>query len=132
MQFVNDIATNKGFQLLVRPFMLILDWRGRATRREVLVTFGLLLAMLMWEGISLGPSKEPGGWWMWNFLLWLTVFLGTAVRRMHDITRHGWAVAVVLIPYVGWLVLLFFLFMPPENDGNPFGPDPRDYFDPPA
>lgn len=47
------------------------------------------------------------------------------VRRLHDIDRSGWWTLLVLVPVVGWIVLLVWA----SQDGTPFdnsyGPSPK-------
>lgn len=123
---VQQLWHNKTTQIIVRPFMLIFEWRGRATRREVVSAF-LMLPMLLLPDMILRKG-DIDGLTMMNVLLWLLIFIGTAVRRMHDIRRHGWALCIAFFPYVGIIAVTIMLLLNPDNDGNPFGPDPRDYF----
>jgi len=38
--------------------------------------------------------------------------LGIAVRRMHDIGKSGWWVAVALIPILGWIYVIYLYCQP--------------------
>ena len=116
---------SKTVQLFVRPFLMIFNWRGRATRREVVFAFLILLFMLLAE-LLFGP-RHADGFTAINILLFMIIFIGTCVRRMHDIRRRGWALWFVFLPYAGPIVVSVMLFLNPDNEGNPFGPDPRDY-----
>ncbi|MDF0489145.1 DUF805 domain-containing protein [Sphingomonas sp. H39-1-10] len=48
------------------------------------------------------------------------------VRRFHDQAMSGWFLLLGLIPYLGPLILLFFLCRPGTKGANRYGPDPRD------
>jgi len=50
--------------------------------------------------------------------------LGVLVRRLHDIDRSGWWVLIVLIPLIGWIVLIYWACQPGTPAPNRFGPDP--------
>ncbi|MCC7023936.1 MAG: DUF805 domain-containing protein [Thermomicrobiales bacterium] len=52
--------------------------------------------------------------------------LAVLVRRLHDTDRSGWWFWIVVIPIIGWLVLLFFLISAGTPGPNRFGPPPRD------
>ncbi|MCA6218427.1 DUF805 domain-containing protein [Ideonella sp. B7] len=39
----------------------------------------------------------------------LVPYLAVAARRLHDTDRSGWLQLVGLIPFVGWLVLIYWL-----------------------
>lgn len=47
-----------------------------------------------------------------------------AGRRLHDRDRSAWWLLLWFIPFVGWLVLLYFYVMPGTPGPNRFGPDP--------
>lgn len=46
------------------------------------------------------------------------------VRRLHDTDRSGWWWLIVVIPVIGWLVLIYFLVTPGTPGVNRFGPPP--------
>ena len=50
--------------------------------------------------------------------------LAVAVRRMHDLGKSGWWLLIAFVPFVGWLVLLYFLVQPSQPMTNQFGPMP--------
>jgi uncharacterized membrane protein YhaH (DUF805 family) len=50
--------------------------------------------------------------------------LGVAVRRLHDTDRSGWWLLIVLIPLIGFLILLYFLVTKGTAGPNRFGDDP--------
>lgn len=51
--------------------------------------------------------------------------LAVLVRRLHDTDRSGWWFWLVLIPIIGWIVLIIFLASSGTPGPNRFGP-PRD------
>ncbi|MGD9918197.1 MAG: DUF805 domain-containing protein [Paenirhodobacter sp.] len=50
--------------------------------------------------------------------------LAVAVRRMHDLGKSGWWLLIAFVPFVGGLVLLYFLVQPSQPMTNQFGPMP--------
>ena len=58
-------------------------------------------------------------------LLMLVPSITVAIRRMHDIDKSGWYLLICLIPLVGWLVVLYFMFQPGTVGANKFGADPK-------
>ena len=82
-------------------------FKGRARRKEfwmfTLVNFilicvlGLIDKMLGWERLF---------------------------RRLHDTDRSAWRLLLVLIPVLGWLVILIFNCQRGTPGENRFGPDP--------
>jgi len=56
----------------------------------------------------------------------LVLIPGWAVlfRRLHDTDRSAWWLLLVLIPVLGWLVILIFNCQRGTPGENRFGPDP--------
>lgn len=51
--------------------------------------------------------------------------LAVAMRRLHDTGRSGWWLLLLLIPVLGWAVLLIFYCIDSEPGENAFGPNPK-------
>lgn len=51
-------------------------------------------------------------------------YLAVQVRRMHDQGKSGWFVALNMIPYIGWVIVLWFMIQESQPDNNRFGPNP--------
>ncbi len=47
------------------------------------------------------------------------------VRRLHDIDRTGWWTLLVLVPVIGWIVLIVFNATEGTRSDNRYGPDPK-------
>lgn len=90
------------------------DFSGRATRSEywwfvLAIVLGSIVTSLIGD------------------LVYAIFVLGTivpsiaaAARRLHDTGRSGWLQLIVLIPLIGWLIVIYFLAQPGE-DANRFG-----------
>jgi uncharacterized membrane protein YhaH (DUF805 family) len=46
------------------------------------------------------------------------------IRRLHDIGRSGWWLLIVLIPLVGWIVLIVWAATESDAGANQYGPGP--------
>ena len=57
--------------------------------------------------------------------------LAVGARRLHDIGKSGWFQLLVLIPVIGWLVLLYW-FVQPTMGPNEHGEGPATVDDPTA
>jgi len=55
----------------------------------------------------------------------VSVYAGVCLysKRLHDMGRSGWLQLIVLIPVLGWLVLLYFMLQEPKEP-NRFGAAP--------
>ncbi len=102
---------------------------GRARRKEYwfFVLFYLLIAIALgFIDSMLGLGSEDYGLLSGLFgLAMILPALGVAVRRMHDIGRSGWWVLVSLIPFIGWLIFIWFATRDGEAGPNAYGPDPK-------
>lgn len=107
---------------------------GRARRAEfwwfALFNFGVLFTLALIE-LAAGA---PNHWMMGEgnpspvaTLYWLGVLLpslAVTVRRLHDTDRSGWWILIEFVPFVGPLILLWFVATRGTVGPNRFGPDP--------
>lgn len=125
--------------LILRPWRHYTDFQGRSTRREYflfslqLIVGFVLLILLMGAGAILSDPSAFGeigiGSGLVLFLLWLVSFvpgLAVGVRRLHDSGKSGWLLLLSLLPYLGGLILLVLMLLPPDAHRNAYGADPRD------
>ncbi len=57
--------------------------------------------------------------------IWVSISgIAQAARRLHDTGRSGWWNLILLIPYVGFIVLLFLLAQEGKPGDNEYGPVP--------
>jgi uncharacterized membrane protein YhaH (DUF805 family) len=120
------------FMTAVRTcFSKYVDFSGRARRSEywyfALFSFLVGIATSILDAIlGTGYDDTTGG--LVNSLGGLVLFLpslAVAVRRLHDIGRSGWWFLLVLIPIIGWIVLIVWFCTDSERGANKYGPDPK-------
>jgi len=51
--------------------------------------------------------------------------LAVGCRRLHDIGRSGWWLLIVLIPIIGWIVLILWYAKDSDPGPNAYGPNPK-------
>ncbi len=51
--------------------------------------------------------------------------IAVTVRRLHDIGKSGWWWLIVLVPFVGFIVLLVFAVMDSQPGSNQYGANPK-------
>ena len=51
-------------------------------------------------------------------------FVAVSIRRLHDQNLSGWYYLFVFVPYIGGLVMLWWMTRPGTPGDNRFGPDP--------
>ena len=98
---------------------------GRARRKEywMFVLFNFVIAAaLAIIGQVIGLVDVLRALYMLGVLV---PGLAVSVRRLHDTGRSGWMLLIALVPFVGWLVVLYFMAQPGETATNSYGPDPK-------
>lgn len=105
------------FESIQTCFAKYADFKGRASRPEL--WWWVLFVFLASAAASiLSPTLSA--------LFSLAVLLpniAVAARRLHDTDRSGWLQLVVLIPLIGWLLLIYWCVQP-GKEPNRFGPAP--------
>lgn len=115
-------------------------WKGRASRSEFwfFMLFALLAAIVAsFIDSILGTTmttvnpmtglEQSAGYGYVYMLVALGLFLpnlSVMVRRLHDTNRSGWWYWIVLIPIVGWILLIVWFATKGTTGDNEYGPDP--------
>ena len=118
---------------MLMPLKRYADFSGRSRRKEywmfVLGVFIAAIVLSIVEGV-LGLSGMVGGvYGPLTTILLLGVIIpsiAVQVRRFHDQDKSGWFVLLALIPFIGGLAVLVFMFLEGTRGPNRFGPDPKD------
>ena len=98
---------------------------GRARRAEfwwfTLINWIISVVLQLIDN-AIGTGGILGGLYALGVLL---PSIAVAIRRLHDTNRSGWWLLLVLIPIIGWLVLLFFYAQDSQPEPNQYGPSPK-------
>lgn len=54
--------------------------------------------------------------------------LAVAWRRMHDIGKSGGWIFIALVPIIGWILVLIWLFKDSDPGENQYGPNPKEVY----
>ena len=106
---------------------------GRAARPEywywllAVITITIVLSII--EGAILAPAlgfegfaPEAGQPLQLLFTLAICIpSLAVTVRRLHDIGRSGWWILIQLVPFIGALILIWWLTRPSDTEENQYG-----------
>lgn len=99
---------------------------GRIGRLEwALTVLGIWLFIVVTWGIVIGVNA-PGVTILLGFAsLILSVVVGTCagVKRLHDFDQSGWLYLLMLVPIVGFILLLALLIAGPNPGPNQYGPE---------
>lgn len=101
-------------------------FEGRAPRSEYwwFALFMILASIVADILDSVIFGGRPG---LISDLTWLALLLpsiAVQVRRLHDIDRTGWWWWIVLVPLLGWILLLVWDCTPGTEGPNRYGDDP--------
>ena len=118
---------NPSFGEAIQSFFLrYVDFKGRSSRAEywyvvlasylIGIAFGVL-ASITKSGIFTTIES------LYSFLVFIPS-LAIWFRRLHDTGRSGWYIFVMLLPIVGWILMLIWLCSTSDG-GNIYGPEPR-------
>ena len=115
---------------IIKCFMLYAIFSGRAKRAEFWWFFLFCMIVGLMGSVidaTLGLDAAIGGNGVFTTLIQLATFLPSIAvgsRRLHDTNRSGFFLLISFIPFIGGLVLLFFLIPEGTKGKNKFGPDP--------
>lgn len=115
-----------------------LNFTDRARRKEYwafclfwFILFSVGFGIALYLDIAFGGFSIHHGWPVvsvtFSVLFGLATFLAglsVAIRRIHDIGLSGWFWLLIMLPYVGWLVMLVFALIPSQKHENKWGPVP--------
>ena len=96
-------------------------FEGRASRSEYW-WFQLVVSPSYY--ISTFLENEISYFFLGITLVTFIPAISAGVRRLHDTNRSGFFLLISFIPFIGGIILLFFLIAEGTNGKNKFGPNP--------
>ncbi|MDE6643949.1 MAG: DUF805 domain-containing protein [Muribaculaceae bacterium] len=112
-----------------RAFSNYCKFSGRASRSEYW-WFSLFTCIVSWIFLILGyfcgfdSSIYKIGNNLWSLVIFLPSF-GLLFRRLHDIGRSGWNWLWLLLPVIGWIIVIVYLCKDSEMSMNKYGDVPN-------
>ncbi len=102
---------------------------GRAPRSAYWYWFLFLILGGIVAGImdSIGGLGSIGGNGALSSIFELATLIPSitlGVRRFHDLGKSGWWMLLILVPVIGWLIMLFFFVQAGNTGANEYGADP--------
>lgn len=101
------------------------DFSGRSRRLEYwtffLANFVAAIVLGIIDGMVLGYPVLGGIYALAAIIPGIAV----SIRRLHDTGRSGWWFLIILVPFIGGLVLLVFMFLDSQPGTNQYGPNPK-------
>ncbi len=84
------------------------DFKGKASRSE----FWWWALFNFIAGICLSIIDQRLSWAF--TVATLLPYLAVSTRRLHDVDRSGWWQLIGLVPFVGWIVVIYWLAQEPK------------------
>ncbi len=100
-------------EALKRGFSNYANFNGRASRSEY-----------WWWALSTIICCIPILGWIYGLAI-LVPSIALGVRRLHDTGRSGWWLLVNLVPFIGGLIILYFMLQPSQEGDSQYGPMPN-------
>jgi uncharacterized membrane protein YhaH (DUF805 family) len=100
-------------------------FQGRAARSEYWYFTLFMFILNLISGVIAGASL--GVLAVLPMVLMIALFLpslAVSVRRLHDLDKSGWWVLIILIPVIGFLILLWWACQRGTEGQNMYGGDP--------
>lgn len=100
---------------------------GRARRSEFWywALFQIVIGVIAWMLDRAAFNAAYGSWFSIIVSLGLLLpSLAVAVRRLHDTSRRGWWLLIVILPVIGSIILLVF-YVQDSHPDNTYGPSPK-------
>ncbi len=112
------------------------NFSGRARRKEywmfafINLMITIVLGLACWFIVVNFEDDKLLTGFSYSVLLVYVLFtivpsLAVTVRRLHDVNVSGWFALVQFLPYIGWLILLFFTIKDGDYGRNRYGDDPK-------
>ena len=112
-------------EFFIRAYKNYANFSGRDTRQQywMFVLFNFIIAVILMIIDSLiGTAGLLSGIFS---LVNILPSIAIATRRLHDIGKSGWWQLIVLVPIIGFIVLIIWLAKQGMEGANQFGDDPR-------
>ena len=130
-QMTGRPAQMMGFMDAVKNVLLnnYFSFNGRASRSEywwwILAQFIMVIPLSFLDGMVFGWEYSDPTWFSNIFILAMILpNISVLVRRLHDTGRSGWWYWILLVPCVGFIVLIVFLAQDGEPHPNAYGEVP--------
>ena len=118
VQFFDDVINS-----VVICFSRYFDFEGRSSRSEFW-HWQLFRVLLFLSLTFLDTILFSGLNFTFNLFL-LIPEISVSIRRLHDTNHSGWWYLLIIIPIIGWIIILIWLCKNSDEEDNRFGSNPK-------
>ena len=118
---------------MTAPLRRYTDFSGRSRRMEywMFMLFNIIVSLIAtFIDKVMGTVASFGGVaGVFSALVALALFIpsvAVVIRRFHDQDKSGWWWWILLVPGLGIIVFVVFMFLEGTKGDNRFGPDPKE------
>jgi uncharacterized membrane protein YhaH (DUF805 family) len=109
-------------------FANMTNFEGRASRPAFWWWFLFIYIIEIVVSLVFGVGRGGNGFLVFIgyivlIILWLAT-IAVGCRRLHDTGKSGWLQLLVLIPCIGFIILIVFWIQPGTAGDNAYGPPP--------
>jgi uncharacterized membrane protein YhaH (DUF805 family) len=125
---INTFSKQKeeqGMEWYIKVLQNYVGFQGRARRKEywmfVVISFVISIILeVLQRALHLGQLLTS----LYSLAV-LLPSIAVSMRRLHDTGRTGWWILIGIIPIIGTIILLVFMFLDSEEGENKYGPNPK-------
>ena len=108
------------------PIRKAFVFSGRSSRMEYWSFSLAWIVVIVGFGVVVGTTGPiVGTLYLVLYVASFVPLLTVSVRRLHDHDRTGWWLLAGFIPFVGSLVLCYFMIQPSDRGSNAYGANPN-------
>ena len=106
-------------------------FEGRARRKELwyfqLMAYVIATGLLFIDVLT-GTFNSDVGMGLLSGIYGVAIIIphiAISIRRLHDTNHSGWWLLLVVIPIVGWIILIIICTRDSPPEQNKYGPNPK-------
>jgi len=106
-------------------------FEGRARRKELwyfqLMAYVIATGLLFIDVLT-GTFNSDVGMGLLSGIYGVAIIIphiAISIRRLHDTNHSGWWLLLVVIPIVGWIILIIICTRDSTPEQNKYGPNPK-------
>lgn len=114
--------------MIVKPYFLNFDFKGRSRRSHTWANLGLWFAVMFGLLLLSGLIPPLAFVALLGLIVAVVDQLAMYFRRSHDTGKSGWIVLLMIVPIVNLLPLYWFYIEDSNAGANKYGPPTKQFY----